>query len=291
MKRKLFGASRLLENDFFLLFSVYTVSFVLCFFLAWIKARNGALADAYLFAIPLIAMYLPFLFFSYSEEGRKISVGLQAVKQGCGVDVLLLSISALAFGTGGSLLYQSLSLPLLWHGMAIAKEFSVLSLVAVVAFGSFCEELLVRGAIQGHLTSLGTIRAVALSACFSAALCFSVSSFPFFLILGGLCAFARQRVGSVWGAFVASFAARLGFYLSHCGVWKGAVERIGGTLLSLLFLALALGSFCSVFFLKHRKQSVSQETFVGRKGSAALWLLAILFVGLSVGASFLIPTL
>ena len=289
MKRKLSGASRLLENHFFLLFSVYAVSFFLCFFLSWIKAKNEVRADVFLFALPLIAMYLPFLFFSHSEEGRKLSVGLRAIPGEYAVDMLLLMASSFALGTGGALLYQKLSLPLLWNGMAVPTEFSLLSLVAVVVFGAFFEEILVRGAMQGHLASAGAACAVSLSACFSAALCFSAFSLPFFLILGALCAFSRHRTGSVFGAFGVSAFARLGFYLVNCGAWKRVVERVGGRLSVLLMLGLSFLLLCSVFFLKHQRQGVSQLTFVGRKGGAVLWLLALLFVGLSVGGAFLLP--
>lgn len=290
MERKPFSKIRFLENRFWMLFSVYSGSFLLCFFLAWMEKGGEANADAYIAALPLLAFYLPLLFFVQSEGGQEASLGMERIEKAFLPQGLLFLVSAFTLGTGGSLLCGSLGLPLLVYGLALPTSFSPLSFFAVVFLGAFCEEMLLRGALQARLASFGAKIAVPISTCLSAALCFSLTSLPLFLAVGGLCAFVRHRAHSVWAALWVAASARLGIYLVAVGAWQSLGDKAGVGLLSALLLAAALVSFVALFFARGGKPITYEATEGDGKNGVIACLLALLFLGLSVGASFLIPT-
>ena len=127
MKRTPFGAIRLLEDRFLMIFSVYAVSFLLCFFLSWMRRGANANTEAVLFTLPLLAVYLPVLFFLRSEEGRDAPLGLKRIEKAFWPEEILFIVCAFALGTGGALLFGKLSLPLCFYGMALPDTFSFLS--------------------------------------------------------------------------------------------------------------------------------------------------------------------
>lgn len=290
MKRKPFTALRFHENGFLVIFSVYTLSFLLCFFLALMGRGVERVTEAVLFMPPLLAVYLPVLFLLHSEEGRESPLGAQRIKKECWTAEILFVFCAFALGTGGALLCGKLGLPLFFYGMALPTDFSLLSLFAVVVFGAFCEEILLRGVMQTHLATLGEVASVLVSASLSAALGLSLSSLPLLLAAGGLCAIARHRTDSLWGSVFVSAVARLGIYLVSADVWQGLVARAGVVLLSVLLLSFATVAFVAVFFVS-RQRYTNRTVCRNRKECVTACLLALLFLGLSVGASFLISTL
>lgn len=291
MKRKTFTALRFVENRFSLLFAVYVVSFLLCFSLSAFMPHREEGRYALLLALLLIAFYLPLLFLLRSEEGRNAPLGMNRIKKVFLPEAGMLAAAAFALGTGGALLYQGISFPLPVYGMAIFPEkFSLFSFFALVLVSAFCEEILVRGALQTHFATLGSFLAVAVSACLSAALCFSLSALPLFLLAGLLCAIARSRTESVFSALTCAVLFRLGIYLVALSLWRAPAEAIGTVALSLVFLSVFLLLAVGAFFTgkgKHKRRERAERDS-GRQ-RLALVLLAACALALSTGASFLIP--
>lgn len=290
MKRQNFMVLYLVENRLFLLLSMYAVSFLLCFLLSALMPAKGENLYLLLLLLSLVAHYLPLLFFLRSEEGRHASLGMTRVKKAFLPELFLLCAAAFLLGTGGALFYHARIFPTALYGtVPFPREFSFLSFLALVLFSSFCEELLVRGALQTYFRSFGSVTALFASACFSAAFGFSLLSLPFWLLMGAVCAVARDRTATLFSSLACAVLGRLGIYLASLSVWQSVCDAVGTVLFSLLLVGAAvLCVVCALVAGRHKKKQRGYVEADGGKQRFAVVLSAMAALGLSIGASFLI---
>ncbi len=290
MKQEKRKALRFLENRFLLLLSVYAVSFLLCFLFAALLPTEGELLYPLFLVVPFVAFYLPLLFFLNSEEGYRAPIGLDRVKKILVPELALYTVASFFLGTGGALLYRFLGWSFsLYGGVAFPGKFTVLSFFGLVILSAFCEEMLVRGALQTHFTAFGSFLAILTSACFSSAYGFSVSTLPFLFFTGLLCAVARDRTKSLFSALSCAVVWRVGVYLVFLSVWEGLSQGIGGLVMPLIFIALALlFAVLALFTGRSKIRETGYRDEEERKRKVGATLFALLALLLSFGASFLI---
>lgn len=280
-----------MENRFLLLLCVYAISFLLCFlFTVWMPREEKLLYPLFWVA-PLVSLYLPFLFFLNSEAGYRAPIGLNGVRKIFFPELALYTLSSFFLGTGGALLYRFFSWPLaLYGGVVFPEKFSFLSLFGLVFLSAFCEEMLVRGAVQTHFTAFGSFLAILFSACLSAAYGFSVLAIPFCFSTGLLCAVARDRTKSLLSALSCAVFGRFGAYLVSVSAWETLTQQISGVVLPLILIAAGvLFAVVAIFTGRNKIRETGYKAEEERTRKVVAASVALFALLLSFGASFLIP--